>query len=138
MFRRKRPQLTREQSLNAIPVRNQGIEVRRESGGTAVLVLKRSDSLRARAMSKIFYVPAERKIGLDELGTYVWDLCDGQTSVKKIVSLFAKKHKLGKKEAEVSVVEYLRQLTKKGLLGLIIEDAGVEGKKSGVGGKRRR
>ena len=137
MFRRKQPQLTREQSLNAIPIRNQSIEVRRESSGTAVLVLKRSDSLRARMMAKFFYVPAEKKIALDELGTYVWDLCDGQTTVKRIISLFAIKHKLGKKESEVSVVEYLKQLTKKGLLGLVVEKAGDGGVKKRQGKRHR-
>ena len=138
MFRRKGPQLTRQQSLNAIPVRNRIIEVRRESGGTAVLVLKRSKSRRVRLIAKLFYVPEERKIALDELGTYVWDLCDGQTPVKKIISLFASKHKLGRKEAEVSVVEYMKQLTKKGLLGLLVEKADDGGgKKRGGKGRRR-
>ena len=138
MFRRKGPQLTRQQSLNAIPVRNRIIEVRRESGGTAVLVLKRSKSRRVRLIAKLFYVPEERKIALDELGTYVWDLCDGRTPVKKIISLFASKHKLGRKEAEVSVVEYMKQLTKKGLLGLMVEkaDDGVGKKRGGKGGRR--
>ena len=90
------------------------------------------------AEAELFYVPEERKIALDELGTYVWDLCDGQTPVKKIISLFASKHKLGKKEAEVSVVEYMKQLTKKGVLGLMVEKPGGGGaKKRGAKGRKR-
>ena len=138
MFRRKKVELTREQSLKAVPLRNRKVEVRRESSGNAVLVLKRRRSWWANIVAKIFYVPEERKIGLDELGTFVWDLCDGQTNVKAIISRFAQEHKLGKKEAEVSVVEYMKRLTKKGLIGLMVEKPWEEsGRRKGGRGTRR-
>ena len=59
-----------------------------------------------------------RKLQLDELGTAVWDLLDGKRTVRRIVSEFANTHQLHPKEAEVSVTQFLRDLGKRGIIGL--------------------
>jgi hypothetical protein len=59
-----------------------------------------------------------KKLQLDTLGADVWDLMDGQRSVRTIIEQFAVKHQLHRKEAEVSVTAFLRELGKRGLIGL--------------------
>lgn len=59
-----------------------------------------------------------KKLQLDELGTAVWDMVDGQRSVREIVAEFAGKHRLEQKEAEVSVTHFLRMLGQRGLIGM--------------------
>lgn len=59
-----------------------------------------------------------KKIQLDELGTAVWDMLDGQRSVRDIVAEFADTHRLEQKEAEVSVTHFLRMLGQRGLIGM--------------------
>ena len=59
-----------------------------------------------------------KKIQLDAMGTAVWDLVDGRRSVRRIIQIFAKTHRLDKKEAEVSVTSFVRQLGQRGLVGL--------------------
>ena len=59
-----------------------------------------------------------RKLQLDALGTSVWDLVDGKRSVRTIIQIFAKAHRLENREAEVSVTSFIRQLGQRGLLGL--------------------
>lgn len=59
-----------------------------------------------------------KKLQLDTLGTSVWDLVDGKCSVRRIIQIFAETHRLDKKEAEVSVTQFIRELGRRGLLGL--------------------
>ncbi len=59
-----------------------------------------------------------KKLQLDAMGTAVWDLVDGNRSVRRIVQIFAETHRLENKEAEVSVTSFIRELGQRGLLGL--------------------
>ena len=122
VFRKKRPVLTREQSLASMPVRNPAVGAEKDDDGQVCINVPRKRTLWVNVLAKVFYVPDGRKIELDELGTYVWDLCDGQTSVRSIIKKFAKKYRLNRKEAEVSMVSYLKQLAKKGLIGIQVPE----------------
>ena len=62
--------------------------------------------------------PVERKLELDALGTQVWDLVNGRRSVRRLVREFAAAHKLPSREAEVAVTQFLRELGRRGLIGL--------------------
>ena len=59
-----------------------------------------------------------KKLQLDTLGTEVWDLIDSRRTVGKIIQRFAETHRLHPREAEVSVTRFLRELGKRGLIGL--------------------
>jgi len=59
-----------------------------------------------------------KKLQLDELGTAVWEMLDGKRSVGQIVHAFAETHRLQPKEAEVAVTEFIRELGRRGLIGL--------------------
>ncbi|KPJ77449.1 MAG: hypothetical protein AMJ54_08065 [Deltaproteobacteria bacterium SG8_13] len=59
-----------------------------------------------------------KKLQLDELGTQVWALVDNRKTVREIVRDFALSHQLMEKEAEVAVTRFVRELGKRGLIGL--------------------
>ena len=59
-----------------------------------------------------------KKLQLDVLGTSVWDLVDGNRSIRRMIQIFAETHRLEKREAEVSVTQFIRELGQRGLLGL--------------------
>ena len=59
-----------------------------------------------------------KKLQLDVLGTSVWDLVDGKRTVRRMIQIFAETHRLEKREAEVSVTQFIRELGQRGLLGL--------------------
>lgn len=59
-----------------------------------------------------------KKLQLDILGTAVWEMIDGKRSVGQIVEAFAETHRLQTKEAEVAVTEFIRELGRRGLIGL--------------------
>ena len=121
--RKKDPALSRVQSLNAIPVRNHNVESERDDDtGETLIIIPRRDDRWVRFLSKLLFVPDHRKVTLDELGTFVWDRCDGETTVRDLIHAFAEQYKLSRKEAELSMVAFLRQMAKKRLVGLAIAD----------------
>lgn len=130
----KKPQLTREQSLSAIPVRNQAVEVTRDEAGLVSISIPRKKTWWVDALAKVFFVPEEKRVGLDEIGSYVWDLCDGRNNVRTIVGEFQKKYKLNRKEAELSMLNYLKILAKRRLVGLMIKEPRESKRK----GKKKR
>jgi len=119
-FRRHKP-LTREQSLASVPLRNEAVEVGRTDAGDVQLSVPRRDTWWVKALARLLYVPKRRRIALDEVGSFVWELCDGRHNVRQIIQALCQRYKLHRKEAEVSVVAYLRQLAKKGLIGIAVQ-----------------
>ncbi|HUS58241.1 MAG TPA: PqqD family protein [Planctomycetota bacterium] len=119
-FLKKRPPLTREQSLKSVPVKNPHLVETRTETGEVILYLPRREVWWVKALSKILYIPKGRKLALDELGTNVWDLIDGKSNVGQLISRFAEKYRLSKREAELSIVAYLRMLAKRGIIGIAV------------------
>jgi hypothetical protein len=117
---RRPPPLSREQSLGSVPLRNAAVEAERTDDGEVRLAVPRRDACWVRVLARVLYVPKSRRVTLDELGSYVWDLCDGQHSVRQIIHALSERYRLHRKEAEVSVVAYLRLLTKRDLIGIAV------------------
>jgi Coenzyme PQQ synthesis protein D (PqqD) len=59
-----------------------------------------------------------KKLQLDRLGTEVWEMINGRSTVERMVERFGKKHRLHPKEAEVAVTGFLRDLGKRGLIAM--------------------
>ena len=62
-----------------------------------------------------------RTFSLDCLGREVYHACDGKTSVSRIISEFAERHKISLAEAEMSVTAFLKTLLMKGLIAMAVE-----------------
>lgn len=103
--------------LEAVPVRNPEARVEElDDGRTIVRIpvrprwgvrwLVRQDPKR----------PMLRSFELDALGSEVWALCDGRRNVRDLIEQLAELKKLNLREAEVSVVAYLKTLTSRAVL----------------------
>ena len=124
VFKRKdrRVGMTRSEALKFTPVKNRQIQESRLENGEILLTypidirpwIDRLAKRFGRKESK----PIDKKLQLDELGTAVWEQINGERSVKQVVQWFAKKHQVHIKEAEVSVTSFLRELGKRGIIGL--------------------
>jgi len=115
-----------------MPIQNPGLRADREDDGCVMFLIPRRDTSWVKVLDKLLVIPKYRRIGLDEIGTYVWDMCDGQTTVRTMIRRFSKKYKLNRKEAEVSMVAYLKQLAKKGIVAIQVPQEALEegGKKT--------
>jgi hypothetical protein len=60
--------------------------------------------------------PDVRRLELDAIGSFVWRASDGQRTVREMIWLLATEHKLNRKDAEVALLEFLRQLSARQLL----------------------
>ncbi len=118
----KGPTISRAEALNRIPVKNiQITEERLETGeiliGYPVTIRPLFASLVKRFGGSEKQVQT-KKLQLDTLGSSVWDLLDGKRSVRQLIQIFAETHQLQPREAEVAVTQFIRELGRRGLIGL--------------------
>ena len=124
VFREKpaRSRMTRDEALTYKPSKNQHIsETRLETGEVIIeypVTVRPLIAAVVRRLGKTRNLTQTRKLQLDALGTSVWDLIDGKHTVRRMINIFAETHRLEKREAEVSVTQFIRELGRRGLLGL--------------------
>ncbi len=124
LFRKKQPAsgMTREAALQCIPVKNRAIrEIRLENGLVRLcypLQFKPWLAELRRRFGPSEAAPPEKQLELDELGTLTWDLMDGARRFSDIVRQFSRRTQVHPKEAEAAVAQFIRELGKRGLIGL--------------------
>lgn len=114
-------------------MRNPGVVWSREAkeGKPATVLLKvprRADRI-GNLVARWFKLPDHKKIELDEIGSDVWERCDGATSVEAITRAICSQYRLNRRQGETSVTAYLRMLAQRRLIGLRTAPAGSGSKK---------
>ena len=107
--------------LASRPTRNESLSWENNDNGEVQVAIKRQETWKVRLLSKFFYIPRQRKITLDEVGSEVWQMCNGRNSVGKMIELLSEKYQLNRKEAEVSLLQYLKTLGQKRFVGFVLE-----------------
>jgi hypothetical protein len=114
--------ISRADALDRIPVKNiQITEARLETGEVLISYPVTMRPFFAGLVKRFGGPEVQiqmKKLQLDELGTSVWDMINGKFSVRQLVERFAKTHQLEAREAEVSVAQFIRELGRRGLIGL--------------------
>jgi hypothetical protein len=131
--RKQRP--ARGEVLAARPQRHPAVEFERhdESGLMLLKVPRRSDRF-GNLVARWFKLPDHKKIELDEIGSDVWEWCDGKAGVGEISKKISQKYRLNMRQSEASVTAYLKMLAERRLIGL---RAG-EKSRTGAAPKRKR
>jgi hypothetical protein len=113
---------TRSEALACIPVKNREVREQRLANGDVLVlypVTVRPWMARlGRWLGAGDAAPRTGKLQLDRLGSTVWALLDGQTPLRRIAAAFAESQRLERKEAEVAVTQFIRELGRRGLVGL--------------------
>jgi hypothetical protein len=113
---------SRSEALACIPVKNRHVrEQRLETGEVLVLypvAVRPWMSRLGRWLGAGNAAPRTGKLQLDRLGSAVWALLDGQASLQRIAETFAESQRLERKEAEVAVAQFIRELGRRGLIAL--------------------
>ena len=118
--KKEKPSLAKEQLLISRPVRNPYLKWERKEGGEVVISVPRDRGKRANVLSKFVSLPDYRQVQLDRVGAEVWLNCDGSKTFAQIMDLLQEKHKLSRREAEVSLSLYTRKLMEKKFLALLV------------------
>lgn len=116
---KKKP--TRQQALASIPVRNAALRWHNKDGEIH-LFIPRKRSRVGDLITRLFRLPDEKQVNLDKVGSGVWELCDGNHSVEQILEYVQRRHKLSRREAEVSVSAYLKILADRRFIGILSPD----------------
>lgn len=112
----------RDNALRVIPVKSRMVtDMRLDSGEVIVTYPVAVRPWMAKVIKVVGRRPSKpmtRQLQLDLLGTVVWDLLDGQRSVQMLIERFAAEYKLQTREAEISVTQFLRELGRRGIIGM--------------------
>ena len=119
----QKPKASRAEVMAARPFRNPSVtwgrEVRDENAPPiALLRIPRRKDKFGNLVAKMFRLPEHRKMELDEIGSDVWELCDGETSVETLTKTVCDRYKLNRRQAETSVTAYLKMLAERNLIAL--------------------
>lgn len=116
--KKKPPAIDRRRSLASTPVLNRGVRTHRmESGETLVKVfVERGTGLLARFQPPVM----ERRVKLDEVGSFVLDRIDGERTVREIIDLFASHYRVNRREAELSCVQFLKMLAQRQVISIVV------------------
>lgn len=136
---RRRSRLSRADSLAAKPVRNPSVQwemVDGKTGPEALLTVPPPKSVWLPLLKVIAVVPnKERRVQLDEVGSFVWQRCDGDRSVQDLCDALCDHYRLSYREGLVSLTTYLRQLGRRGLVAFAVDrppgESGEEGEAVG-------
>jgi hypothetical protein len=110
--------------LRAIPVHNEAARVERFPGSEnvciSVPVVKPKWVVPPVTW---FFKPRGRKTyEIDRIGMFVWERCDGTNMVESIIDAVAAQYALTFHESRVSVTEYIRQLIRRGMLAIMMNE----------------
>jgi hypothetical protein len=118
----RRALITRDDALGCTPVKNRHVRESHLESGEVVVHYPVAASPWVARLARLFgkeaASPRAGKLQLDELGTAVWGMIDGERSLRRIVTAFAASHQLEPKEAEIAVTQFVRELGRRGLVGL--------------------
>ncbi|MCL7487838.1 MAG: PqqD family protein [Desulfobulbaceae bacterium] len=114
--------LTRDHALECVPVRNPQITA--QDNGDGELCLTYQVRIRPWFQNIVRKISGreddiiERRLQLDVLGTTVWGMINGQRRTREIIDDFQSMHRLNRREAEISVTTFLKELGKRGLIAM--------------------
>jgi hypothetical protein len=95
------PQQTRSEALTCIPVKNRHVREQRLENGDVVVLYPMTARPWMAALARWLGAgdapPRTARLQLDRLGSGVWGMLDGQTSLRRIAAAFAEAHQLERK-----------------------------------------
>lgn len=112
------PQVDRQTVMRVRPIRNPAVTYEVSEAGEATLTIPTRKDKVGRVVSTFVRLPETRAIVLDEVGTFVWNLCDGEHTIEAIVRKTGSAYRISRREVEVSVTTYLQMLVERRLVGL--------------------
>jgi hypothetical protein len=120
--RKSKPNLSRFEALGCVPVKTRHLREERLASGDVMILypvtVRPWMAKIARWLGAAHAPPHTGKLQLDLLGSTVWAMLDGHSSIRKIAAMLAEEHRLEPREAEVAVTQFVRELGRRGLIGL--------------------
>jgi hypothetical protein len=111
---------TRREWLALKPDRNPRLEWREEAG-VVVIEIHRAQNWKTKLLNLVFPLPESHRVALDAIGSIVWRAIDGNTTVEEVAKKLARELQLERREAELSLQQFFKELGRRGYIGFKIE-----------------
>ena len=115
-----KPEVTRQEQLDARPLRHSSVRWEKSDNEITILISLRSSGKIGFIARLMKMREGEKEIQLDEVGSSVWEMCDGEHDLNDIINMLCRQYKLSRREADVSAREFLKSLAQRNLIGLIV------------------
>lgn len=113
------PPLDRRQALSGVPHFSSNVRYNENAAAgtvTLTITMKRRNDFFGKFQPKTW----ERKIELDELGSFVAAQIDGKRTALDIVEAFVERFKLNRREAELSTMAFLKSLIERDVISVAV------------------
>ena len=127
MARTAPPALDQSQLLDSVPTRNTAVRTERRAGTVVLWVPIVRRWWMKGPLGWVLPFRNEKGVALDALGEEVWAACDGKQRLEQIIEHFAKTHRIRFHEARVSVLSFVRSLSERNLVGIVVPGAATGG-----------
>lgn len=116
------PPTDREEALDRTPVKYRHLREERTAAGEVVILYPVTArpwiAALARWLGTGAAAPRTGRLQLDAMGSEVWGMLDGRSSLREIADRFAGRHRVGATEAQTAVAQFVRELGRRGLVAL--------------------
>lgn len=116
------PPISRQEAMQVMPIRNPSLEWEVNEDSNVVVTLPRRRDLKGRLLTFFFPIPESRPVVLDEVGTFIWQRCDGNYTMDELVECLCAEYNLNRKEVQVSLVEYMKMLGQRGMVAIAVPE----------------
>ena len=129
--------VSRDDALGLRPIRNPVItweakeidedsadDVDVEAPRLLILVVPRKSDKVTNFLARMLQAPEDKKIELDEFGSAIWEKCDGTRTVEELARYTSTTYKLNRRQAEVSVMAFMKMLSQRRLIGFMKDGKG--------------
>lgn len=113
------PNIDRQAAMALRPARNNLLSWDTRDGGETLITVPvtRAKGRAAGLVLRWLNVAPQRQVELDEVGGFVWGLCDGSNTIDAIVQKTGRHYKMNRREAEISVTAFLQTLHHRNFIG---------------------
>ncbi len=118
-FLKQTPSLEDRKRLMLLrPVHNSLITVEEKEDGEIILhiPMKEKVGFLTKLLAKCVQLPTEKRVELDEVGSFVWKLCDGSNTLESVVQKVGREYKMNRREAEVSTTTFMEMLIQRNFI----------------------
>ena len=118
--------VTKDEFYTLKPIQSTFITILADKEDQLLLEVDITEFKKKSLRRRIIPSPSYKKIQLDKLGKFTFELCNGNNTVKHIIKKFQEEFKLTFTETETAVTKYLNLLNTRHLIGWQIPQAMVE------------
>jgi hypothetical protein len=104
--------------IQSRPVRNDQVEWDKNSTDVVKLYLPYKKTPFMKILGRFIDIPEERSYRFNQIGSMVWELCDGKNTVQEIKDILIQRTRGNEKDMEKRLFKFLNRLVRNDLIEL--------------------